>query len=111
MLVIRLQRIGKKHQPSYRVTVAERRSKVGAPPAEFLGLYNPSTKIVVMNGERVQYWMKKGAQPSATVWNLLVREKVVEGKARPIKTSKKKTKEGAPIVAVVGKTPEAKPAT
>ncbi|MBI2888497.1 MAG: 30S ribosomal protein S16 [Candidatus Liptonbacteria bacterium] len=90
MLVIRLQRIGKKHQPSYRITVCERRSKVGAPPTEQLGSCDPCTKKASINKERVAHWLKVGAKPSDTVWNLFVREKAVEGKIRPIRISKKK---------------------
>lgn len=90
MLVIRLQRIGKKHQPSYRLAVAEGRSKVAAPPTEDVGSYDPFSKKATINGERVTHWIKMGAQPSPTVWNLLVREKLVSGATRPIKMSKKK---------------------
>ena len=74
MLVIRLQRIGKKHQPSYRLVVAEKRSKLIAPPVEDLGSYNPQTKQTTLNKDRVAYWMQKGAQPSLTAHNLLVKE-------------------------------------
>ncbi len=105
MLIIRLQRIGKKHQPSYRITVCERRSKVGAPPTEQLGSYDPFTKKASINKERVAHWLKVGAKPSDTVWNLFVREKAVEGKARPIKMSKKKG-ETAPAVKAEEKPPE-----
>jgi small subunit ribosomal protein S16 len=91
MLVIRFQRIGKKHQPSYRIAVAERRSKVGAPPTEDLGSYDPLTKTATVKRERAAHWLKVGAQPSDTVWNLFVREKVVEGKARPIKIRAKES--------------------
>lgn len=74
MLVIRLQRIGKKHQPSYRIVVAEKRSKLIAPPVEDLGSYNPSTKNATINKERVKFWIEKGAQPSLTAHNLLVKQ-------------------------------------
>lgn len=74
MLVIRFQRIGKKHEPHYRMVVSEKREKLGAPPTEDLGSYNPKTKAVTLNKERAQYWLQKGAQPSATVHNLLVKE-------------------------------------
>ncbi|MBM3257569.1 MAG: 30S ribosomal protein S16 [Candidatus Liptonbacteria bacterium] len=109
MLVIRLQRIGKKHQPSYRIAVAERRSKVGAPPTEDLGSYEPSSKKITVNKERVAHWIKVGAQPSATIWNLFVKEKVVEGKPRPVKINKPKTAEGAAPAASEAK-PAEKPA-
>lgn len=74
---MRLQRIGKKHQPSYRLVVSEKREKLGAPPAEDLGSYNPKTKATTLNKERINYWLQKGAQASATVHNLLVKEGVV----------------------------------
>ncbi len=48
MLAIKLQRGGKKHQPSYRLVVAEKRSKMAAPPVEDLGTYNPFTKKAVL---------------------------------------------------------------
>jgi len=77
MLVIRLQRIGKKHQPSYRLVVAEKRSKLTAPPAEDLGSYNPKTKGTTINKERALYWLGQGAQASASVHNLLVKEGIL----------------------------------
>jgi len=77
MLTIRLQRIGKKGQPSYRLVVAERRSKVGAPPTEDLGAYNPFTKKASFKAERVQYWIGVGASPTVTAHNLLVKNGVV----------------------------------
>ena len=39
MLAIKLQKIGKKHQPSFRLVIAEKRSKLGGPPVEDLGFY------------------------------------------------------------------------
>jgi ribosomal protein S16 len=77
MLVLRLQRIGKKHEPHYRLVVSEKREKLGAPPAEDLGSYNPKTKTSTINKDRVSYWLKQGAQASATVHNLLIKEGVV----------------------------------
>ncbi len=44
MLMLKLKRIGKKHQPSFRIVVAEGRSKLGGPPVEDLGSYNAFTK-------------------------------------------------------------------
>lgn len=88
MLAIKLQRIGKKHQPSYRVVVAEKRSKLGAPPVEDLGSYSVSTKIANLKKGRLTHWMKMGAKPTATAWNLLVREGVVSGAKRKIAMKK-----------------------
>ena len=98
MLALKLQRIGKKHQPSYRVVVAEKRSKLGAPPVEDLGSYNPFTKKVTLAKERIAYWLKAGAQPTVTVHNLLVKEGVVAGPK--IKLNIKKHEGAAETVAV-----------
>ena len=92
MLVIRLQRIGKKHQPSYRLVVAERRSKLGAPPVEDLGSYNPFSKALGVKKERVAHWISKGAEPTITVWNLMVSQKVVDGKKKIVKVNKPEAK-------------------
>lgn len=88
MLVIRLNRIGKKHQPSYRLVVSERRSKLGGSPVEDLGFYNPFTKATGFKGERVRYWLGTGAKPTVTVHNLLVKQGVLGGEK--IKLSIKK---------------------
>ncbi len=88
MLAIKLQRIGKKHQPSYRVVVAERRSKMAAPPVEDLGSYNPSTKTATLKKDRAEYWVKTGAQPTVTAHNLLVKEGVIAGAKKAVKMPK-----------------------
>lgn len=88
MLAIKLQRIGKKHQPSYRLVVAEKKSKMAAPPVEDLGSYHPTTKTATIKKERVSHWLKMGAQPTVTVHNLLVHQGVVAGAALPVKMPK-----------------------
>lgn len=88
MLVIRLQRIGKKHQPSYRVVAAEKRSKLGGPPAEDLGSYNPFTKKAVFKHERISHWLGVGAKPTPTVHNLLVKNNVITGPKMKIQVNK-----------------------
>ena len=77
MLAIKLKRIGKKGQPSYRVVIQPKRSKLNGRFIEDLGWYDPVTKKTKILGERVLHWMKQGAQPTATVHNLLVREKII----------------------------------
>lgn len=88
MLVIRLQRIGKKHQPSYRVVAAEKRSKLGGPPVEDLGFYNPFTKKAVFKNERISHWLSVGAKPTPTVHNLLVKNAVVNAPKMKISINK-----------------------
>lgn len=99
MLTIRLQRIGKKHQPSYRLVVAERRSKMAAPPVEDLGSYNPASKAVTFKAERITYWIGKGAQPTVTTHNLLVEKGVVKSAKKLVKLNKPAAKAEAPAAA------------
>jgi small subunit ribosomal protein S16 len=94
MLVIRLFRIGKKNQPSFKIVVTD---KTKPPRAgrfvEEVGFYNPKTKEKVLKAERIKYWLSVGAKPSDTLYNLLVSEKVVEGKKVPIYMKKVKKEE------------------
>lgn len=94
MLAIKLQRVGKKHQPSFRVVVAERRSKLNGPPIEDLGAYDIRVKKLDAKKDRVEHWLKMGAQPTTTVWNLLVTHKIVEGKKIAVKMKKPVKAEG-----------------
>ena len=73
MLKIRMQRIGKINQPSFRIVVVEHTASPKAGKfVEKVGTYNPKTKERNLDTERVKYWMSVGAQPSATVHNMLV---------------------------------------
>ncbi|MFA5249706.1 MAG: 30S ribosomal protein S16 [Candidatus Paceibacterota bacterium] len=98
MLMIRLFRTGKKNQPSFKVVVTE---KTNAPSrgrfTEEVGFFNPLTKEKILKKDRVEYWIKRGAQPSDTVYNMMVEAKIVEGKKRsvPMKKKKEETKPGA----------------
>jgi len=75
MLAIKFKRIGKKHQASFRIIVAEKRSKINGRFVEDLGWYNPHTNKSKINMERVSYWTKNGAQPTASIKNLLKKQK------------------------------------
>jgi small subunit ribosomal protein S16 len=112
MLAIKLQRGGKKHQPSYRFVVAERRSKMAAPPVEDLGSYNPFTKAAMVNKERVSYWITKGAQPTLSVHNLLVAQGVITAPKKMVKMKKAEPKApeaeaAAPVTVAENAAPEA----
>ena len=84
MLVIRMQRVGRRNDPAFRVVLTEKRSKPKSGEHEILGSYHPKTKETVLKNERILYWMSKGAQVSATVHNLLIAKKVMEGKTIPV---------------------------
>jgi len=98
MLVIRLLRIGKKNQPSFKIVVTDKRKSSRAGRfVEVLGFSNPLTKKMGIKKDRVEYWMKVGAQPSDSVRNILIENKIIEGKK--IAVNKKSKKEKAPATA------------
>ena len=70
---IRLKRVGRKGQPSYRIVVADQRKAREGAVVATLGHYNPRTKdaVIVVDKERALAWLAKGAQPSFTVRSLL----------------------------------------
>ena len=93
MLMIRLQRTGKRNQAHFRVIIAEHTKKPKGEYLELLGRYNPHQKVFEVSRERVEYWMSKGAQISPTVNNLMVNYKVWD---RPkMESWKPKQKENA----------------
>jgi len=77
---IRLMRIGKKRQPSYRVVVKEARSPRAGKYIEQVGYYNPLSEPadVRFDEERVKYWLGVGAQPTETVKRLLAKNSGIE---------------------------------
>jgi small subunit ribosomal protein S16 len=73
MLAIRLARFGAKKRPTYRVVVIDKERARNSRSVEVVGHYNPIAKPaeVHLNRERIEYWIKNGAQPSDTVSRLL----------------------------------------
>lgn len=95
MLILRLQRLGRSKQPVYRLIVSEKKRDTQYGQLEILGNYNPSLKEnrFTVKADRVKYWLSVGAQMSATVNNLLINNKVIEGKKKlSVKISKKRAK-------------------
>lgn len=96
MLTIRLSRVGRKNDPSFRVIVVE--SKRKPQPGNYLemvGSYNPKTSIVDLKADRIKHWMSMGATISDTVHNLLVTHKIIDAKKINILPAFK----AAPVVA------------
>lgn len=101
MLVIRLLRTGRKNQPFFKIVVTDKRK----PPTagrfvEEVGFLNPLKKERSLKPERIKYWLSVGAKPSPTIYNLLISEKIIEGKKIPLhKKSKKPAETSVPAVA------------
>ena len=72
MLAIRMQRNGRTHLPVYRIVVQEsqRHPLSGRVVAE-VGSFDPATKRTVLNKEKIEFYLKNGAQPSARVARVL----------------------------------------
>lgn len=93
MLTIRLSRVGKKNKPLYRLIISEKGRDTQAKSLEILGSYNPYTKELQANGERINFWLSKGSQMSETVNNLLIGKGLVKGeKVKASKPGKKEAK-------------------
>ena len=77
---IRLKRMGMKKKPFYRVVVADNMSPRDGRFIEEIGYYNPMTQPaeIKVDGERAQYWLQCGAQPTDTVRVLLKKTGVIE---------------------------------
>jgi small subunit ribosomal protein S16 len=71
--MIRLARFGAKKKPSYRLVVIDKERARDSRSVEVVGFYNPISQPPVVNlkHERIEYWLKSGAQPSETVTRLL----------------------------------------
>ena len=76
---MRLQRIGRKNDPSYRVVVTDSRNgpRTGN-HVDLLGSYNPKMGKFQIDGEKAKHWISKGAQASGTVHNFLVDQKIID---------------------------------
>lgn len=90
MIVIRLQKVGKKHTATFRVVVTQKTAGPRRKYLELLGNLNRKTKAVSLNKDRILYWISKGAQPSDSIHNLLISQNIITGAKKPVhKISKK----------------------
>ncbi len=73
MLMIRLARFGAKKKPSYRLVVIDKERARNSRSVEVVGFYNPVSQphVVNLKHDRIEHWIKNGAQPSDTVTRLL----------------------------------------
>lgn len=81
--MMRLKRVGRKNNPSYRIVVVDKRTSVKSnKTVDLLGSYEPKLGRISINGEKAKHWLAHGVQPSDTVFNMLVSQKIVEGKKK-----------------------------
>lgn len=111
MLTIRLTRKGKKNQPFFRVVVIDKRRTASAGRAvEDLGYVDPLKKRKSFKKDRILYWISKGAQPSASIHNLLVSEKILDAKKIKVSNIGKKKRAEIAAAKVAAATPKAEAA-
>ena len=106
MLKIRMQRIGRINMPSYRIIVVEHTEspKTGS-FTDIVGTYNPRSKERKLDEGKIKHWISVGAQPSATVHNMLISAGILKGKKINVLPAFK-----APEVAPVEAAPSEAPA-
>jgi small subunit ribosomal protein S16 len=88
MLTIRFNRTGKRNKAQFRIVLQEHTVAPGGRHVEVLGSWDPHMKKGVFQGEKIKEWITKGAQVSDSVWNLLIRQGIIEGKKRAKKIKK-----------------------
>ncbi len=103
MLIIRLQRVGRKHEPIFRLVLTDsKNSAKSGRYLEVLGSYDPrrENKVEQFDLVKIKHHMSKGAKLSDTVHNFLVSKKVITGKKKNVLPKKTPIKKDAPVEAV-----------
>jgi len=83
LVKIRLRRMGTSKKPVYRVVVCNSQEATKGKFFEEVGFYDPKKKIITLNKERIEFWVKRGAQLSDTV-SFLLKGKVVKPAAENV---------------------------
>ena len=108
MLAIKLARIGKRKRPFYRIVVSPKHRDTFGDHVEIIGTYDPINEPakIVVNKDRVLYWLKSGAQPTNTVANILIDEKVIDSLKRRTLPRKREKKQAEMIVQAQAEEPK-----
>jgi len=101
LLKIRLARVGKKKQPTYRVVIADARAPRDGKYVEIVGSYNPRTEpdTFVIDEDKVKDWLSKGAQPTMRMRKLLARQGLMAAPTFPPPKPKPAPETAAPQAA------------
>ncbi|MGE4198819.1 MAG: 30S ribosomal protein S16, partial [Phycisphaerales bacterium] len=85
MVRIRMQRMGRRNRPFFRINVIDEQTRRDGKVIEQLGWYDPiakdESKQVQLDEDRAKYWLSQGAQPSDTMMDMLSKRKLVDGEA------------------------------
>lgn len=100
MLKIRLQRVGRKHEPSFRLVLTDsKNSSKSGRFGEILGNYDPRKSLEALNSDRIKYWVSQGAGLTGSVNNLLIKKGIIRGKKTHV--GQDNVVKEAPVVAEV----------
>lgn len=112
MLVIRLSRVGRSKKNIYRIIVQQKTAAPKSKAIEIVGSYNPLTNpaTTVLKKERILYWISKGAQPSATMNNMLINAGVIKGEKQRVVRGKSKEEAKTPATPATPAAPATAPA-
>ena len=90
MLAIRFARVGKRNYAQFQIVLQEHTVAPGGRHIEILGSYDPHKKQAALKGERIKYWISKGAKISDTAYNLFVSQGIISGEKRKVKIPARK---------------------
>lgn len=83
--MMRLQRVGRRNDPSYRIVVTDKRTGPKSDKhVDRIGSYDPKINHIKIDADKAKEWLAKGVQPSDTMYNLLISQNVIEGKKRNV---------------------------
>lgn len=88
MLKLRLKRIGRKHDPSFRVVITESTVSPKGKYLEAVGFYNSNLKQIKLDADRIKYWLSQGVQPTDGVHNLLVKEGILDAAKKTVHSTR-----------------------
>lgn len=95
---MRLQRVGRKHEPSFRLVLTESKNSTKSGRfGEILGSYDPRKSTEFFKADRIKHWLKEGVLLTPTVNNLLVRHGILKGKKIDVSAGVGAPKAVAPV--------------
>jgi small subunit ribosomal protein S16 len=85
MLKMRLQRVGRKHEPSFRLVLTDSKNSTKSGRfKEILGSFDPRKTTEAFKTDRINYWLSQGVTPTDTVHNLFVTHKIIDAKKKNV---------------------------
>ena len=107
---VRLTRVGSKKNPIWRVVVADQRSPRDGRFIELIGSYNPQTQpsTIVLDRERLQHWLDRGAEPTNTVRKLMRAENTTQAAVAEVSAARAQEEAAAAQAAARAKAEAAK---